>query len=63
MNDIGGFSRFIRACEERGELTKQQRRTLIGQAKHGDLQGAYRGMQRLLSRTAVRDTFSGKEAQ
>ena len=45
--EIRGFCRVVRACEERGELTMQQRRTLEGQAKHGDLMGAYRGLERL----------------
>lgn len=45
--EIKGFCRVVRACEERGELTRQQRRTLEGQAKHGDLLGAYRGLERL----------------
>lgn len=44
VNEIGGFVRAIRAAEERGEITRQQRRTLEGQAKNGDLRGAYKGL-------------------
>lgn len=50
MNEIGGFVRAVRAAEGRGELSKQQRRTLEGQAKGGDLAGAYRGLERLYVR-------------
>ena len=31
----------------RGELTAQQGRTLVGQAKRGDAEGALRGMERM----------------
>ena len=50
MNEVGGFVKAVRAAEERGELTRQQRRTLEGQAKKGDLRGAYRGLQTIYGR-------------
>lgn len=50
MNEVGGFCRAVRAAESRGELTKQQARTLEGQAKKGDLRGAYRGLERIYLR-------------
>lgn len=53
MNEVGGFVKAIRAMEGRGELTRQQRRTLEGQAKHGDLMGAYRGLERIARGLAV----------
>ena len=40
----------IAECVKRGELTKQQGRTLIGQAKHGDYAGAMKGIERIYSR-------------
>lgn len=40
----------VRAAEERGELTRQQSRTLQGQAKRGDLHGAYRGLRTIYRR-------------
>lgn len=42
--------KVIAECVKRGELTKQQGRTLIGQAKHGDYAGAMRGIERVYSR-------------
>ena len=44
------FCKAVRACMQRGEITTQQARTLIGQAKHGDLAGAMRGVERIYSR-------------
>lgn len=44
------FCRCVRECVRRGELTRQQGRTLMGQAKHGDLAGALRGLRRLYER-------------
>ena len=44
------FCRVVRECERRGELTRQQARTIIGQAKAGDLEGALRGLGRLYPR-------------
>lgn len=40
----------IRDLVRRGELTKQQGKTLIGQAKHGDYAGAMKGIERIYSR-------------
>jgi hypothetical protein len=42
--------KVIAECVKRGELTKQQGRTLIGQAKHGDYDGAMRGIERIYNR-------------
>lgn len=42
--------KVISACVQRGELTKQQGKTLMGQAKHGDYAGAMRGLERIYSR-------------
>lgn len=39
--------KVIAECVNRGELTKQQGKTLIGQAKHGDYAGAIRGIERI----------------
>lgn len=44
------FCKAVRACQQRGDITKQQARTLIGQAKAGDLSGAMRGVERIYSR-------------
>lgn len=44
------FCKVVKACQQRGEITRQQARTLIGQAKHGDLSGAMRGVERMYSR-------------
>lgn len=40
-------SKAIRDLMRRGELTRQQGRTLMGQCKHGDLEGARKGLERL----------------
>ena len=37
----------IRDLMRRGELTRQQGRTLMGQCKHGDTEGARKGLERL----------------
>lgn len=47
---VKDFCRVISACVKRGELTKQQGKTLIGQAKHGDYVGAMRGIERIYNR-------------
>jgi hypothetical protein len=39
--------RCISECVKRGELTRQQGKTLMGQCKHGDLEGARKGLERL----------------
>ena len=39
--------RCISECVRRGELTKQQGKTLMGQAKRGDYDGAMRGVERI----------------
>ena len=47
---VKDLCRVIGACVKRGELTKQQGKTLIGQAKHGDYTGAMRGIERIYNR-------------
>lgn len=42
--------KVIATCVKRGELTKRQGKTLMGQAKHGDYAGAMRGIERIYSR-------------
>lgn len=42
---IKDICRVISGCINRGELTKQQGKTLIGQAKHGDCDGALKGLE------------------
>lgn len=54
MNDVGGFCRAVKAAERRGELTKQQARTLIGQAKKQGLTGALKGLKRIYEREEAR---------
>lgn len=41
--------KVISECVKRGELTVQQGKTLIGQAKSGDYAGAMRGIERIYS--------------
>lgn len=48
--DVRRLCRVVRACEARGEVTQQQARTIIGQAKHVDPEGAMRGLRRLYER-------------
>ena len=48
--EIKGFCKAVRECVRRGELTQQQGRTLMGQAKNGDYMGALNGLKRLYSR-------------
>ena len=47
---VKDLCRVIAECVKRGELTKQQGKTLMGQAKHGDYAGATRGIERIYSR-------------
>lgn len=47
---VKDLCRVIAACVQRGELTKQQGKTLMGQAKHGDYAGAMRGLERMYNR-------------
>lgn len=44
---VKDLCKCISECVRRGELTKQQGKTLIGQAKHGDYAGAMSGLGRL----------------
>lgn len=44
------FCKVIRQTCSDGLITKQQKRTLIGQAKYGDLQAAMRGLQTIMER-------------
>lgn len=45
---ISDTCKAIRDLMRRGELTRQQGRTLIGQCKHGDMNGAKNGLERLI---------------
>jgi len=45
---ISDTCKAIRDLMRRGELTRQQGRTLIGQCKHGDMNGAKKGLERLI---------------
>lgn len=47
---VKDLCRCIAECVKRGELTRQQGKTLMGQAKHGDYAGAMRGIERIYSR-------------
>lgn len=47
---ISDTCKAIRGLMRRGELTNQQGKTLMGQAKHGDYAGAMRGLGRIYSR-------------
>ena len=42
--------KVIAECVKQGDLTKQQGKTLMGQAKHGDYAWAMRGVERIFSR-------------
>ena len=46
---VSDTCRAIRDLMRSGEITRQQGRTLIGQAKHGDAAGALKGLARLVS--------------
>lgn len=45
---ISDTCRLIRDLMRRGELTRQHGKTLMGQCKHGDLEGARKGLERLI---------------
>lgn len=45
---ISDTCKAIRDLVSRGELTRQQGKTMIGQCKHGDLNGARKGLERLI---------------
>ena len=47
---VKDLCKVIAECVKRGELTKQQGKTLMGQAKHGDYAGAMSGIERIYSR-------------
>ncbi len=44
-----GIKRFLRQLKDHG-LTRQQMKTLRGQALSGDIDGAVKGLERLLGR-------------
>ena len=44
-----GINRFLRQLKEQG-LTRQQIKTLRGQALAGDIDGAIKGLERILGR-------------
>ena len=48
--EVKDLCKVISECVRRGELTRQQGKTLMGQAKHGDYAGAMRGLERIYSR-------------
>lgn len=54
--DFVAINKFIKTLRG-SQLTAQQKRTLKGQAVAGDLQGALKGYQRLLS--AKKDNMKG----
>lgn len=45
---ISDTCKSIRDLVRRGELTRQQGKTLMGQCKHGDPDGARKGLERLI---------------
>lgn len=45
---ISDTCKAIRDLVRCGELTRQQGKTLMGQCKHGDLEGARKGLERLM---------------
>ena len=47
---IRQFCKTVAQASKYGLLTKQQAKTLMGQAKHGDLGGAMVGLQRVMGR-------------
>lgn len=47
---IRRFCKVVSQAYRDDLLTKQQAKTLIGQAKHGDLQSALRGLQTIMER-------------
>lgn len=47
---IKELCKAISACVGRGEITKQQGKTLMGQAKREDYAGAMRGLGRIYDR-------------
>lgn len=47
--DISDTCKVIRDLMRRGKLTRQQERTIMGQCKHGDINGARKGLKGLLN--------------
>ena len=45
---ISDTCKAVRDLVRRGELTRQNGKTLIGQCKHGDLEWARKGLERLM---------------
>ena len=45
---VSDMCKAIRDLMRRGELTRQQGKTLMGQCKHGDPEGARKGLERLI---------------
>lgn len=45
---ISDTCKAVRDLVGRGELTRQQGKTLMGQCKHGDIEGAKKGLERLV---------------
>lgn len=50
---------FRRLLKRTKSLTAQQRSTLYGQALHGDLKGAMKGLDRLVGRSEENEDGSG----
>ena len=46
--EVRQLCRAVRAAVERGDMTRQQGRTIMGQAKHGDIEGAKAGLRRIV---------------
>lgn len=51
QNELNDFLKIL--DENRKNLTKQQYRTIKGQAMHGDVADANRGMQKVLKRKGI----------
>ena len=49
---------FLKGCN--GRLTPQQYKTLRGQIIAGDIEGAFRGLQNILTRRQDRENFTCK---
>jgi len=48
--EIKTFCKAVSQASHDGLLSRQQAKTLMGQAKHGDYAGAMRGIERIYSR-------------
>lgn len=48
--DVKAFSRVVSQASHDGLLSRQQAKTLIGQAKSGQMQAAMKGLQTIMNR-------------